>query len=164
MLCVAGFANAGYRNVDFKGEIGSAGGDQKLSFTYERLSRRQSLIGDTRIRDLVVECTRPDSAEPVDGTLSVFRQPTTAWVVNKRKGIRGPKNFRKVWKGKGVPIETPDKSTRFAGKRAVLAGKFRKSFKRARGSFAIRWKEVDAQSREVRFECETRTRWKAKAR
>lgn len=163
MLCVAGFASAGYREVMFTGTIGSAGEGQKLSFTYERLSRRQTLVGNTRIRDLVVECTRPGSAEPVDGVLSVFHQPTTVWVVNKRKGIRGSKNFRKVWKGKNVPIEAPDKS-RFTGKRAMLGGKFRKGFERARGSFAVHWKEVDPQTRKVRFECQTRTRWKAKAR
>jgi hypothetical protein len=164
VLCVAGFADAGYRAVKFKGDIGSAGAGQNLSFTYERLSARESLVGNARIRDLIVQCTKPGSSEPVDGVLSVFHQPTTAWVVNKRKKIGGLKNFRKVWKGNGVPIEAPDESTRFTGKRAVLAGTFRKRFKRARGSFAIRWKEIDADSREVRFECETRTGWKARAK
>lgn len=167
MLCalaLAAFAGAGYKSKRFEGGIGPKGERRPFSLTYEKLSKTERLVNETHFTKLPVRCTEAGSDEVVPGDLAAFNQPTEIWVFNKRKDIGGRKDFAKVWKGDGVPIEAPDgDKTKFRSKRAKLNGEFRDRFTKASGGFSIRWQEVDEDSGEVVYACEAGARWQAQA-
>lgn len=161
-LSLTAVAFGDYKAKPFAGKIGPKGERQALTFTHEKLAKRERLVNDAHFENLTVECSAPRSEQAVEGVLAAFHQPSPAWVISKRKKVGGPKDFKRAWRGKGVPIEASDSSgTKFRGKRAEFKGKFRKGFRKARGSFSIRWKEVSEKSGEVVYACGTTVRWSA---